>query len=280
MTEVAPSAEPIAHPRVWRGVLVHAHRAVVASLGSSSGTDPVGLRNAKGDAVYAADLSAEKVAIRELQRADEPMLIVSEDSGETPPRTKGARYRAVVDPIDGSDNHVRALPLSALCVAVLPIDAPHHPDWLEAGIVGPLEGGDPWPIARGQEACRGLRPVATSGVTRLEDALVSVELNHAKPSAALGALLERARGVRCYGCTSRALALVADGKLDAHIDVRGRLTPESYVAGAALVTAAGGHVVGADGALIAPARSLTDRVGLIAAATRDLASALVEALAQ
>ena len=125
-----------------------------------------------------------------------------------------------------------------------------------------------------------MRPVVTSGVTRLEDALVSVELNHAKPSAALGALLERVRSVRCYGCASRTLALVADGKLDAHIDVRGRLTPESYLAGAALVTAAGGHVVGADGALIAPARSLTDRVGLIAAATRDLASALVEALAQ
>ncbi len=29
-----------------------------------------------------------------------------------------------------------------------------------------------------------------------------------------------ARGVRCYGCASRAISLVAEGATDAHVDVR------------------------------------------------------------
>jgi hypothetical protein len=33
--------------------------------------------------------------------------------------------------------------LSALSCAVLPVDAPLHPDWVEAALVGPLEQDTP-----------------------------------------------------------------------------------------------------------------------------------------
>ena len=115
-------------------------------------------------------------------------------------------------------------------------------------------------------------------MTRIEDAVLSVELNHHGPCPPLANVLSRARGVRSYGCASRALALVAGGHLDAHVDIRGRLTPESYLAGAALVTEAGGSIVGIDGQPLPATRALTDRVNLIAAATTALAKALAKAL--
>ena len=264
--------------RTWTDVLVGAHRGVLASLEAHTGSRPTGRRNAKGDAVYAADLAAEHAVIVALQRFSEPLHLVSEESGELQPAENGARHCVVIDPVDGSDNQARELPLSALSVAVLPVDAPLHPDEVEAAVVGPLDGGEPWLVVRGEGARRGLQPLATSGVTRIEDALLSVELNHHDSCPALADVLSRARGVRSYGCASRALALVAGGHLDAHIDIRGRLTPESYLAGAALVTAAGGSVVGTDGKALPATRALTDRVDLIAAAAPALAAALVEAL--
>ena len=228
----------------------------------------------------AADLAAEHAAIVELQRFIEPLHLVSEETGELQTAENGARHRVVIDPIDGSDNQARELPLSALSVAVLSVDAPLHPDEVEAAIVGPLDGGEPWLVVLGEAANRGLQPLATSGVTRIEDAFVSVELNHHEPCPALMNVLARARAVRSYGCASRALALVASGNLDAHIDIRGRLTPESYLAGASLVAAAGGSVVGTDGKALPATWALTDRVDLIAAATPALAATLVAALAR
>ena len=109
--------------------------------------------------------------------------------------------------------------------------------------------------------------------------MLSVELNHHHgPCPPLANVLPRARGVRSHGCASRALALVAGGHLDAHVDIRDRLAPESYLAGAALVTEAGGSVVGANGQPLPATHALTDRVDLIAASTAALAAALAKAL--
>ena len=91
-------------------------------------------------------------------------------------------------------------------------------------------------------------------------------------------MMAAARGVRCYGCASRALSLVAAGATDAHVEVRRRLTAESYLAAARLVTEAGGWIGGLDGTPLAEAEGLTDRICLIAAASRDLYDEIVEVL--
>jgi fructose-1,6-bisphosphatase/inositol monophosphatase family enzyme len=72
--------------------------------------------------------------------------------------------------------------------------------------------------------------------------------------------------------------LVAAGATDAHVDARGRLTVESYLAAAQLVIEAGGWVVGLNGASLAAAESLTNRVSLVAASSRELCDEIVEVL--
>lgn len=279
MNGTAPSdAQAGARPLAWAGALAGVHRKVLACLDGAVARRPTDRRNAKGDAVYAADLAAERAVRRALAPAPEPLQFLSEEACEPAPAPDGARYKLVVDPIDGSDNHARGLPLAALSIAVLAIEAPLHPDAVEAGMVGPLEGGEPWLVTREDGARRGARPLAVSPVMRIEEAFVSVELNHHAPAPPLAKVLARARAVRSYGCASRALALVAAGALDAHIDLRGRLTPESYLAGAALVVAAGGSVTGIDGGSLRGARHRLDRTSLIAASTGALAAALAEAL--
>ena len=122
---------------------------------------------------------------------------------------------------------------------MLPVDAPLHPDWVEAALVGPHEQDMPRIAIKGSGAWRGKERLRTFGVRNVAGIMISVELNHHSPSPGLARLMADARGVRCYGCASRAISLVAEGATDAHVDVRGRLTAESYLAAARLVIEAG-----------------------------------------
>jgi myo-inositol-1(or 4)-monophosphatase len=249
-------------------------RQAVAKVGCAG----TGTKNAKGDDVKVFDFAANDAAIVALKELQLPVVVDSEESGRLEIGCGTPRNRLVLDPVDGSDNWARRLPLSALSCAVLPIDAPLHPDWVEAALVGPLEDETPLIALKGSGAWRGSDRLEVSKVRNIAEAMVSVELNHFSPPPGLARLMAAARGVRCYGCASRALSLVAVGATDAHVDVRGRLTPESYLAAARLVIEAGGCVAGFDGAPLAAAEGLTDRLVVIAAASRELCDEIVEFL--
>ena len=261
----------------WVERLLRLHRQVRSAVvkADRAGT---GSKNAKGDDVKRFDLVANDAALVVLEELQLSLLVDSEESGRLKIGGGTPRHRLVLDPVDGSDNWARGLPLSALSCAVLPVDAPLHPDWVEAALVGPLDQDTPLIALKDSGAWRGNVRLETSQVRDINGAMISVELNHHSPAPGLTRLMAAARGVRCYGCASRALSLVAEGATDAHVDVRGRLTAESYLAAARLVIEAGGWVVGLDGAPLAVPKSLTDRVGLIAASSRELCDEIVDVL--
>ena len=257
--------------------LMALHRRV-ADVISASGRANSGGINAKGDKVRTFDLAADRAVLRVLADFGCPLLVESEESGARQLGAGPPAQRLIVDPVDGSDNWARGLPLSAVCCALLPVSAPVVPEHVQAALIGPLPYAPPFLAEAGRGAwCDGQRR-RTSGVSELADALVLVELNHLTESPGLGRIMAEARGVRCYGCASRALTMVATGQADAYVDIRRRLTAESYLAGCALVLEAGGAVVGLDGDTLPTVSSLTERVGLIAAATTALATEIVRQL--
>jgi myo-inositol-1(or 4)-monophosphatase len=253
------------------------HRQVRSAVAKAdrAGT---GSKNAKGDDVKRFDLVANDAAVAALWKIQLPVVVDSEESGRQEIGSGTPRHRLVLDPVDGSDNWARGLPLSALSCAVLPVDAPLHPDWVEAALVGQIEEETPLIAIKGSGAWRGSERLRVSKLRNINEAMISVELNHHSPSSGLARLMVAARGVRCYGCASRAISLVAEGATDAHVDARGRLTAESYLAAARLVIEAGGWVVGLDGAPLAAPESLTDRVSLVAASSSELCDEIVDVL--
>ena len=271
----APTARNVDSPWVERLLMLHrrVREAVMESGGAGSGA-----RNAKGDDVKLFDLAANDAALDVLRKLQLPVVVDSEESGRQEIGFGTPRHRLVLDPVDGSDNWARGLPLSALSCAVLPIDAPLHPDWVEAALVGQIEEETLLIAIKGSGAWRGQERLRTSDVRDIAGAMISVELNHHSPSPGLARLMAAATGVRCYGCASRALSLVATGATDAHVDARDRLTAESYLAAARLVIEAGGWVVGLDGAPLAAPESLTERISLVAASSRELCDEIVDVL--
>jgi len=271
----APTTLNVDSPWVERLLLLH--RRVREGV-MESGNAESGARNAKGDDVKLFDLSANDAALDVFRKLQLPVVVDSEESGRHEICFGTPRYRLVLDPVDGSDNWERGLPLSALSCAVLPIDAPLHPDWVEAALVGQIEEETPLIAIKGSGAWRGQERLRTSDVRDVAGAMISVELNHHSPSPALARLIAAATGVRCYGCASRALSFVATGATDAHVDTRDRLTAESYLAAARLVIEAGGWVVGLDGAPLAALENLTDRISLVAASSQKLCDEIVDVL--
>jgi fructose-1,6-bisphosphatase/inositol monophosphatase family enzyme len=238
-------------------------------------------RNPKGDEQKPFDVLAHGWVRDWLAARFAAGVIVSEETlTEERFGTASPAFRFVVDPVDGSDNHERDLPLSALSVAVLPADAPLAVGSVEYAVVGGLRDDECLVATRAGGAHDGAgNRLSTSSVRRIEQSFVSCELNHWAPDGRSATLLARCRAVRSYGCASRALALVARGALDAHIDVRGRLTPESLLAASLLVLEAGGHVCTASGEPLGEFESLRQRTTLVAAATQELAEEIVHALA-
>lgn len=269
---VAGSVEPW-----WSDNLTALHR-VVRSAVLDSHREPAGVANAKADEVKVFDLAANDAAVTFLKGLLVPLIIDSEEAEQLKIGSGTPRHRLILDPVDGSDNWASGLPLSALSCAVLPIGAPLHVDSVETAIVGPLDEETPFLAREDGGTWQGDRCLETSHTESVKAAVISCELNHCSPSLALARLMVSARGIRSYGCASRALALVASGAIDAHIDLRGRLTAESYLAAGRLVIEAGGCVVGIDGATMPAAVGLTDGLSLIAAASRPLCLEIVERL--
>jgi len=259
-------------------LLCQVHRRVCRRLQHETGlATPVG-QNAKGDTQQRFDVVADAIIRRALQESFGSGIILSEESdavrfGEALPS-----YRFVVDPVDGSDNWGRGLPLSAVSIAVLPVDGPLQPDRVSWAMVGELREHLPLTAGHATGAYHGSDRIRVSEVRTVSAAFVSCELNHFDPPPAVGKLLQSARAVRTYGCASRAITLVATGALDVHVDLRGRLTAESFLAAALILEEAGGCVVNSEGQPIQQIDSLRSRTSLVAAATPELAQEVVYAL--
>lgn len=233
--------------------------------------------NPKGDRQFSYDLNTHELVIKGLMKKFKSGVILSEESekglefGSQPPT-----WRFIVDPIDGSDNFGRGLPLSSVSIAVLKGEGALDLSGIEYAMVGGLDQNEPFLAKKGNGAFQGGLGLRTSSVQHLENAFFSCELNHWLVDSSLASLLEAARGVRSYGCASRAITLVAQGALDAHIDIRSRLTPESFLAATLILVEAGGHVCTLEGMAPGPFDSLLDRTTLIAASSRALAQEIVD----
>ena len=101
-------------------------------------------------------------AIRRLVGARHPDLgIFGEEAGDT---GTGRATRLIIDPIDGTRNFVRGVPVFATLLAV------EHDGEVIAGLVSAPALGQRWHAARGAGAWRGERRLAVSTVADVADA--------------------------------------------------------------------------------------------------------------
>ncbi|MCH7689685.1 MAG: hypothetical protein IIA17_01400 [candidate division Zixibacteria bacterium] len=251
-------------------------QAVTAADVASTG-EPV--RNAKGDIVKWFDLAADEAASTYLKKHFPCSVVLLSEEG--PPREFGAgqpEFTVVLDPVDGSDNFARGITPVGTAVAIIPYSCPISVETVQYALVGNLVTGQICTAEQGNGAfCNG-NQIRTSSCNVLTSAMISCEMNHFAVRAPLANVLSRAGGVRTLGCATQAITLVASGSIDAHLDLRGRLTPENFLAPSLLLTEAGGAISGSDGEPIPGITDLTQRFSIIASNSPELHAVLVQQL--
>ncbi|MFZ4585424.1 MAG: inositol monophosphatase family protein [Acidimicrobiia bacterium] len=205
---------------------------------------------------YALDLVADDAALRELHPTG--VRVRSEESGWTGP--EGAAITVVVDPVDGSTNCARQIPMWAISLAAV------DEQGLLVGYVRNQVVGTTWCAVRGAGATRNGVPVQPN---RSVDA-AHVIVGHEGPFL----FDERWWQTRSLGSAALGLCAVASGELDAYVLPFG-VSPWDYLAGVLVCQEAGVPVVDAAGGDVTAVEP-DARCFPYAAVTQDLLSQLVE----
>jgi histidinol-phosphatase len=159
--------------------------------------------------VSEADRNAEQVLRDHLANVRPDDGILGEEHG-TSDGTSGARW--VIDPIDGTHNYVRSIPVWATLIAV------ERDGTVEVGVVSAPALGRRWWAARGEGAfvTDGQR-INVSKVSRLEDAQLSCGWDEVMFEPGYEALSRRCWRTRGFG-DFWSVVLVAEGACDIAIE--------------------------------------------------------------
>ena len=194
-------------------------------------------RGEGGDMTLAIDEAAEDAVFAELESLGTGIVAISEERGEVA-LNGGGPVRVVIDPIDGSLNAKRRLPLYSLSIAVATGDDMASVDF---GYVANFATGEEWWAARGEGAKLDGEPLERRGYARLE--ILGVETaDPQRVAPAAGALAEMgAHRLRMIGSIALSLCYVASARFDGMLSLRTARSVDA-AAGQLIVCEAGGAV--------------------------------------
>jgi len=160
--------------------------------------------------VTEADRAVERAVREHVARVRPDMAVLGEEEGEEDAGPSGWRW--ILDPIDGTANYVRGIPVWATLLGL------EHHGRLVGGIVSAPALGRRWWAERGGGAFADGTPIRVSKVARIEDAHLAFAgtgrwARDGKGEALLE-LLGRCRRARGFGDFCMHL-LVAEGAVDA-----------------------------------------------------------------
>jgi histidinol-phosphatase len=180
--------------------------------------------------VTEADRAVEEAIAARLRRERPDDGVLGEEFGVQ----EGGRRRWIVDPIDGTRNYARGIPVWASLIAL------EDDRELRLGVVSAPALGRRWWAERGLGAYAGERQLRVSSVDTIEDAVLCFALDRPLPEIAL-----RCRHARGFG-DFWAHMLVAEGSVDGAVDAVG-VSVWDLAAVQVIVEEAGGRFTDAQG---------------------------------
>jgi len=225
---------------------------------------------AGGDTMKKIDLVAEKALIEVLEEHKLSCTLISEETGTRKIGPHPAEFYVTTDPVDGTTNAVRGIPFMATAIAVS--KAPFLKD-VETALVSDIFHNVTYTAQRDRGAFRNGKKIQPSQISSLEEAVVGVDFNTLRLGelvAKLEEVLIRTRHLRHLGANALEICYVADGAIDAFIDIRGKLRITDIAASYLILLEAGGIMVTPEGTQLDVPLAATQRVAFIAAANKRI----------
>ena len=203
------------------------------------------------DLVTAADLEVER-AFRRLIAGRFPSHDVVGEEGELVAAAagRGARWRWIIDPVDGTTNFAHGLAFFCVSIA-LEVDGV-----LKLGVVYDPVGRELFTAEQGSGARLNGEPIRVTSCSTLVDALLctgfpyTIREERRRQVDVFAAFLEESRAVRRLGSAALDLCYVACGRFDGYWEEK--LHAWDVAAGALMVTEAGGVVTNLSGGPFEP----------------------------
>ncbi len=237
-----------------------------------------GNSNPFGDKTLVLDQSAEDSAIAVLESSDISYMILTEEKGLIQAR-KRPEYLVVMDPIDGSTNLERGIPLCSVGISAIPYSDTMTTDDIELSIIESFFTKEFYVAEKGKGVSLNGTPIKAAKEVNHEDAIISYDTK--KPmrddfGESSLRTLDYVYDMRRTGSNLLDLCWTASGALDAMIDLRGVL-PIVHASGTHMVFEAGGFVIDRSGNRFKQDFDMNKRMSFVAASNETLARGLLHA---
>ncbi len=193
---------------------------------------------AYGAPTSAVDKVAEDAVLKEIERADVRLNILSEEIGYV---DRGGDLTLVLDPVDGTHNAMRGLPVYSTSLAV----GRESMDGTVHGLVRDLVSGKTYYASKGEGAFLDDKPIKVR-VFNPKDVLFTIYMCKNSHEDAFK-IARNVRRVRNLGAASLDMCIVASGAADAYymnsIAKNAELRVVDIAASALILREAGGEVV-------------------------------------
>ena len=230
---------------------------------------------AGGDPIKKVDLAAERAVVEVLKGHEVAFTLVSEESGVREYGETAEQCYVTCDPIDGTTNLLRGLPFYATSIAV---SQEPRMEEVHAGLVADLFHDVTYVAEKGKGAyCEGHK-LTSSGTVSLEDAVIGVDLNSYKVERIVPRLMKligKTKHIRHFGANALELCFVADGKIDAFVDIRGKLRTTDMAAAWLILREAGAVITMPDGEKLRARLDPKQRVEFVASANQKIHSIIL-----
>lgn len=210
---------------------------------------------ADGTPTKSIDRAAESAVLSTLRASGHSFKVLSEEIGEVLIGEK-PDYFIHLDPLDGTFNAIKGIPFYSVSLYL-------SKDQCHFGYVCDLARGDRYYAEAGRGAYA--EPGGQLGVSETHDLKdFSVSAYTLRPNTArIVGVGDTVRRIRTLGSTSLEMALVASGKLDAFVDLRGMLRAVDVAAGKLIIEEAGGVVTNVSGEELHLGERMWQRTDLI-----------------
>ena len=262
--------------RVLDQIRDNLQKAVAPNLGGAPQPPTFLGVGAGGDPIEHVDLAAEKAIVATLEKRGLSFTLISEESGI---REYGANpdvCYVTADPVDGSANVMRNIPFAATSIA---ISASPRLSTVHAALVEDLVHHVTYVAETGRGAFRNGHRVGPSGVASPREAMIGLDLNTDEASDVLPlltGLIGKTRHLRHFGANALEICYVADGSLDAFVDVRGKLRATDVAAAWLIVKEAGARITDPAGNELDFELSPTQKVDFVAAGNARLHKTILD----
>lgn len=203
-------------------------------------------RKGTSNFVTKSDIRTEKLLHRELSATRPEFGFLMEEGGEI--KGKEETYRFIIDPLDGTNNFIHAIPYFCISIGVERRTSGNSE--IVAGVIYDPINNELFTAEKGAGAFVNNRKLVVSGRDKLEESMLvtgglrsSEKKNYA--SSLVNAIEECGATVRILGATALDLAHLAAGRIDACWYYS--MKPWDVAAGMLMVTEAGGQVTDIDG---------------------------------